>query len=105
MEIYRGRFLAIGEVSGLYVYNLHTQQEIFSYNEPNKKFKFWFYRRSATLSIDHDELDLFIPFGKISTLNDSMKLCVTINMFMFSLVSYCNTLAGYGKSNLPVLLP
>ncbi|KIK67524.1 hypothetical protein GYMLUDRAFT_876082 [Collybiopsis luxurians FD-317 M1] len=74
MELYRGRYLALGGPTGFFVYDIYTKREIFSHAEPNKKLVFWFYRRSSSLDIDYDEADLYIPVGKSSKLNNGLHL-------------------------------
>ncbi|KAF5393487.1 hypothetical protein D9757_000499 [Collybiopsis confluens] len=74
MELYRGRYLALGGLHSFVLHDIHTQRRLYSHHEPDKNFVFWIYRRSRMLQADYDQEELFIPVGKFSKSKKSLYL-------------------------------
>ena len=77
MELYRGRYLALGGPAAFLVYDLSTQREIFGHIEAKETFRYWC-RRSGSVDDDYDA-DFYIPVGKVIPASDCLNLYVITN--------------------------
>ncbi|KAJ3872540.1 hypothetical protein F5051DRAFT_456529 [Lentinula edodes] len=72
LALYQGKYLAIGTLESLILYDLQAEKEIYRHNIPTKPF--WLQCRN---DITDSNANLYIPFGRESGNNTtSLQLCI-----------------------------